>query len=82
MFSKYFNIVLAVIILVFSFWNVEIYSYWIIVIAAALVLISELFSTSSHGMMESGNSSMVAGTKDDDKMPSEKEIAEVMSKKK
>lgn len=53
------NIVLAIIILIFAFWQTS-YSQWVVVVAAVLLIIHELWHKHSWMGMNKGMSSDMA----------------------
>lgn len=80
--------VLSALILVFSFWQIGV-SNWIIVVAAALIFISSLFELIKHGcsckdgscLPKKKNKEEISITGDPSaKMPSKKEVSEAMNK--
>ena len=91
MYYKYFNGILALVILVFSFWQIEA-SYWIIVAAAAVILIKSVVGLGGNGSAgekpgkKSGEKKIgveafgAKGKKEN--VPSKEEIKEVMKGKK
>ncbi len=86
--NKCFNGFLAAVIIVFSFWTTS-FSFWVIVVAAALILISQLKGLSccgcGGGMNMSGCGTCGTGQEifadKRNKIPSKAEVKQTMKKK-